>query len=131
MAVGLEPDLRARASEAMPCWRRSMCAFVQAKPRSPERLARSVVGVGAAALVAAEPGAVVVVAHDDRDALGPESLEHLVGPRCIPDQIAEDVAAVDASRLDVGENGVERRQVGVDVGEDGDSHGPMVDLQVA
>lgn len=40
----------------------------------------------------------------------------------ITDEIAQDEAGVDPERADVVENGLESRQVGVNVGEEGDPH---------
>jgi hypothetical protein len=47
----------------------------------------------------------------------------LVGLGPVADDIAEAPAALDARLVDRGEHRLEGRQVAVDVGEDGDSHG--------
>jgi hypothetical protein len=87
--------------------------------------------VRTATLVAVEAGPVVVVAHDDREALGREALEHLVGPRGIPDQVAQRVPGIDPGILDVGERRLEGREVGVNVGEDRDAHDHSVERRAA
>jgi hypothetical protein len=71
------------------------------------------VRVGAAAFVAAEARAVVVVAHDDRDRLVAKTVQNLVRPGGITDEIAEHVTLVDANAGDVGQHGLEGEDVGV------------------
>jgi hypothetical protein len=51
--------------------------------------------------------AVVVIAEYLRG----EPLEHFVGPRCVADEVAEGVPGVDVSGTDVGEDGLERREI--------------------
>jgi hypothetical protein len=88
------------------------------------------VAVGAAALPHFEPGAFVVVAHDAGDALGLEALEHLVGPRCIANEIAQCVALFNADGSDVVQDRLEGGQVRVDIGEERDAHAGNLDPQV-
>jgi len=50
-------------------------------------------------------------------------MDHLIGKHRVTYQIAETVHRVDVVRLKVGQDGIERTQIAVDVTEDGDVRG--------
>jgi len=66
-------------------------------------------------------GEVVVACETDVGPLGDRGAA-LVRPRPVADEIAETPELVRRLRLDCGENGLQRVQVRVDVGDDGDAH---------
>ena len=80
--------------------------------------------VRAAAVVQVAGDGVVVVAVDRRDlALGDQRAD-LVGMRAVADEVAAAVDALDAQLVDARERGMQRGEVAVDVGDDGDGfHG--------
>jgi len=129
VALADEPDFARKRAQPGLVGRR--CVRLGPRERSVAEGLLGRIDVGAAAVVAVEPCAVVVVARYTRDAFGPEPSEDFVRPGGVADEVAEDVAGVDACEGDIGEDGLQRRQVGVDVGEEGDPHERTVHVQVA
>jgi hypothetical protein len=78
------------------------------------------VDVGAAAVFEVAADGVVVVAVDRRDLHLLHEGADLVGVGAVADQVAAAVDLLDAELLDAGQGGLERGQVGVDVGDDCD-----------
>ena len=79
--------------------------------------------VRAAAVLEVAGDRVVVVAVDRRDLALGDQRAHLVGMRAVADQVAAAVDALDPELVDARERGLQRGQVGVDVGDDGDGVG--------
>jgi hypothetical protein len=77
--------------------------------------------VGTAAVLEVARDRVVVVAVDRRDAALLDQRAHFVRMGAVADQIAAAVDPLDAELLDARERRLERRQVAVDVGDDGDA----------
>lgn len=80
-------------------------------------------GVGAAALVAVEADAVVVVPGEGGDASGADGFDDFIGEGAVADEIAEAYYVLVGALPNVGEEGVEGVPVGVDIGEGGNGHG--------
>ena len=91
------------------------------RDRSLAELAVVLGDVRAAAVVEVAGDRVVVVAVDRRDPAVLDQPAHLVRVRAVADQVAAAVDRVDADRVDRLEAGLERREVGVDVGDDRDA----------
>ncbi len=102
-----------------------MWASVQSTDCWPE-LAVVRVDVGAAAVLEVPRDRVVVVAVDRRDRPLLDQRAHLVGVRAVADQVPAAVDALDLELVDPPERGLERREVGVDIGDhrDGVGHAP-------
>jgi hypothetical protein len=64
----------------------------------------------------------VVVADDAVRAQGFQGLEHLDRIRAVPDRVTQADDAVEAARRGIVQHGLERLEVGVDVGKQQDSH---------
>jgi hypothetical protein len=99
-------------------------SFVWATVHSTRKLAdRALVGVavGAAAVLEVAGDRVVVVAVDRRDAARLHQRADVVRVQSVADEVAAAVDRLDPKLGDPGERGLERRQVGVNVGDDGDA----------
>jgi hypothetical protein len=79
------------------------------------------IAVGAPAVLQVPADRVVVVAVDRRDRALLDQAAHLVRVRAVADQVAPAVHVVDAQLLDARQRRLERRQVGMDVGDDRDA----------
>jgi hypothetical protein len=90
--------------------------------RAPAQLAVVLVAVGAAAVVEVARDRVVVVSVDSRDGALLDQRADLVRVRAVADQIPAAVDGLNARPLDRLQYRLERRQVGVDVGDD---RGPL------
>ena len=93
------------------------------RPLDGELAELAVVGgdVGAAAVVEVAGDRVVVVAIDRRDLALGDQRAHLVGVRAIADEVAAAVDALDAELVDAPERRLQRGEIGVNVGDDGDA----------
>jgi hypothetical protein len=85
------------------------------------------IDVRAAAVVEVARDRVVVVSVDRRDRALLDERADLVGVRAVADEIAPAEDALDAERVDARKRRLQRREVGVEVGDDGDllRHGPQ------
>ena len=75
--------------------------------------------VGAAAVVVVARDRMVVVAVDRRDRPLLDQRADLVRVRAVADEVTAAVDGIDPQLVDVGERGLERREVPVDVGDHG------------
>jgi hypothetical protein len=102
----------------------SLRALVGVLERPPHRTLPDLAILGgrveAAAVVQVARDRVVVVAVDGRDAAVLDHAANLVRARAVADKVAAAVDVVDAELLGPAKHGLERRHVGVDVGDDGD-----------
>jgi hypothetical protein len=84
-------------------------------------LAIVLVDIGAAAVLEVAGDRVVVVSVDGRDAALFDQLADFVRVRAVSDQVAAVIDSLCPQRIDSLERGLERRKVGVRVGDDGDA----------
>ena len=121
LAVGVKPDLGVeRSEERLPVRRHRL--FGPTERYVPEALLFGI-AVGASTFVPIEADAIVVVSNDCRNGVLPDPVDHYVWKRRVPDQVAETIRPLDVLMLQVVEHGFQRRDVRVDVTDDGNSHG--------
>jgi hypothetical protein len=81
------------------------------------------IGRRAAALVFIESDSLVAVPHDCRNRLQPDAIGDFVGRGTVADQIAEAAHTLDVLADDVRQEGLQRRQIAVNVVQSRGPHG--------